>query len=375
MFKRIYEVGVLILLSGISATQAEDAEFAVVQDEAGRPVAVELRSFNGPNLEKLLKDGHRPAVFEVRVEDAAASSPAMAGKFAIERDSVRFTPRFRFRSGLKYRATCPVLADSGLRVSALTFEIPMDVELPAAEVAAIYPSTDGLPENQLKFYLHFSAPMSRGEAYNNVRLVRDDGTEVDLPFLEIGEELWDRTGTRLTLLIDPGRIKQGVKPREDVGPVFEVGRRYTLHVRRGWKDASGRPLLADFEKQFHIAAPVSAALDTKAWRFELPAANTRQPLKVRFPAPLDHALLQRTLWVEDRSGNLEGTMEVAAHELGWQFTPKDPWTSEDYCLVVDAVLEDLGGNRIGSAFEVDALNPLQKRIEVETIRLPLHFVP
>jgi len=41
------------------------------------------------------------------------------------------------------------------------------LQLPAAEpgpatmVEHVYPSTDELPENQLKFYLHFSAPMSR----------------------------------------------------------------------------------------------------------------------------------------------------------------------------------------------------------------------
>ena len=39
-------------------------------------------------------------------------------------------------------------------------------------VEHVYPSTDQLPENQLKFYLHFSAPMSRGEAYSRIQFAR-----------------------------------------------------------------------------------------------------------------------------------------------------------------------------------------------------------
>ena len=72
-----------------------------------------------------------------------------------------------------------------------------------------------LPENLLKFYVHFSAPMSRGNIYDYIRLLNADGKQVELPFLEIDEELWDDSLTRLTLFIDPGRIKRGVLPLEE----------------------------------------------------------------------------------------------------------------------------------------------------------------
>ena len=69
--------------------------------------------------------------------------------------------------------------------------------------------------------------MSRGEVYRRVRLVGEQG-DVDLPFLELGEELWDPEGRRLTLLFDPGRIKRGLKPREDAGQILQPGKRYAL---------------------------------------------------------------------------------------------------------------------------------------------------
>jgi hypothetical protein len=97
----------------------------------------------------------------------------------------------------------------------------------------VYPTSSKLPENHLRFYVHFSAPMSRGEAYEHLRLLRKNGEPVYLPFLEIGEELWDKSGMRLTLLFDPGRVKRGLKPREENGPVLEEGEEYTLVIEPG----------------------------------------------------------------------------------------------------------------------------------------------
>ena len=49
-------------------------------------------------------------------------------------------------------------------------------------VTQVYPTADRLPENQLKFYLHFSAPMSRGDVYKHIKLLDDKGKPLDLPF-------------------------------------------------------------------------------------------------------------------------------------------------------------------------------------------------
>ncbi len=97
-----------------------------------------------------------------------------------------------------------------------------------------------LPENLLRFYIHFSAPMSRGEAYHRIKLLDATGKPVADPFLELGEELWSNDGTRFTLLFDPGRIKRGLKPREEVGPVLEAGKSYCLVIDRDWPDATGK---------------------------------------------------------------------------------------------------------------------------------------
>src|SRR5438105_1654786 len=79
--------------------------------------------------------------------------------------------------------------------------------------------------------------MGRGAAYHHIRLLDATGRPVDAPFLELEEELWSNDGMRFTLLFDPGRIKRGLKPREELGPVLGAGKSYTLVIDGAWPDA------------------------------------------------------------------------------------------------------------------------------------------
>jgi hypothetical protein len=213
--------------------------------------------------------------------------------------------------------------------------------------------------------------MSRGEVYRHVRLLADGGRPVKFPFLEIGEELWDRSGTRLTLLIDPGRIKRGLRPREEDGPVLEAGKKYALVIDNRWRDAAGQPLAAGFEKRFAAGPPIEAALDTATWKIEPPPPGSQKPLVIRFPAPLDHALLERTIEAYGPDGKpIAGSVTIADEEKTWRFVPDAPWSAGQYELAIDATLEDLVGNRIGIPFEVDETRPIEKRIKTEIHRVP-----
>ena len=243
----------------------------------------------------------RFAVYAAAVAADDDARPAMLGRYAIENERLIFTPRFALEPGVRYRAVFRSIADHGEGAA-----LSKDFEIPAApmgeptKVAAIFPSRDRLPENQLKFYLHFSAPMARGEAYEHVRLLDAKGKAVELPFLELGEELWDPEGRRFTLFFDPGRIKRGLRPREEVGPALEEGKKYTLVVDAGWHDAAGRELASEARKTFSVGPPDDAPPKPADWKIKRTLAGQKQPLQVRFPEPLDHALLERMLWVESR---------------------------------------------------------------------------
>jgi hypothetical protein len=202
------------------------------------------------------------------------------------------------------------------------FRLPAPVARPA-EVTAIYPSASVVPENLLRFYIHFSAPMSRGDVYQHIGLLDGRDRPVELPFLELGEELWDPAQQRLTLLIDPGRIKRGVKPREEVGTALREGEQFTLVVQATWLDAQNRPLAKAFVKKFRVGPPLQRAIDPAEWQIGAPAQGTREPLTIDFPGPLDQALLGRMISVRhcDRrtSGRpADSTWSSMRHWKTWQ---------------------------------------------------------
>ena len=326
---------------------------------------------------KVLRDGN------------AKDVPPLLGRYRTDGRTLRFEPRFRLEPGVRYRAEfdpaqLQALSPVGierrkspgpLRLIA-DFSLPEPSRQPTTTVAAVYPSSSTLPENLLRFYIHFSAPMSRGEAYRHIRLLDAAGKPVADPFLELDEELWSGDGKRFTLLFDPGRIKRGLRPREEVGPVLEAGRSYELVIDPGWPDAVGNPLKAGFRKTFRAGPPDETSPDPKTWAVHPPGPGTRDPLVVRFPEPLDHALLDRLIAVRDDADvAVNGDISVSHEETAWRLSPDARWRPGMYRLVIGTELEDVAGNSIARPFEVDAVGPISRRITSETVARPFRIGP
>ncbi len=316
--------------------------------------------------------------------DCSALPTPILGTYTILPDGIQFKPRYPVSRG----AVVDVYGDplgqitqkfpdwaAGRFTDMLvrSFVIPNKWELPTTRVTAVYPSADVLPENLLKFYIHFSAPMSRGMAYDCVKLFDAEGKEVEMPFLELPEELWDPSGQRLTLLLDPGRIKSELLPRREVGPALQKGGRYALVVVESWLDAEGKPLTVGFRKEFTVGPPDTVMPRVADWQMHVPPANSRKPLSIVFPEPLDHGLLERVLSVVRDGKTISGQVRISDHERRWHFIPDTPWTAGDYALVVETILEDLAGNNLKKPFEVDLLQHLDRANVPETESLPFRI--
>jgi hypothetical protein len=322
------------------------------------------------------------SLFSIQVDNSQKKErtqlPPVLGSYRIENNSLIFEPRFPLVAGVPYRATFDSArlqsSQPAAKPTVAIFLIPKPQSNPTTKVEYVYPSAEVLPENQLKFYIHFSAPMSKGEAYQHVHLQDSMGKEVSLPFLRLDEELWDQKQTRFTLLFDPGRIKRGLKPREEVGPALEEGKTYTLVIDRDWTDAEGNPLKEFFRKSFRAGSPDDNPIDPKSWKISPPSVGRRDPLVVIFPKPLDHAMLERVVGVTDAGGHsIEGTIAVTEKETHWSFSPKQPWQAGHYHLTADTALEDLAGNSIGRPFEVDVFHPIHRQVKSEIVKVPFEI--
>ena len=297
-------------------------------------------------------------VFQVSVD--APDVPPMLGQYRVEAGALVFSPQYPVQPGVKYRAVARI---PGAAPISVVVDIPKPAVKATTVVERIYPSVNVLPENQLKFYIHFSAPMARGFGYEHIVLRDQTGAVVEVPFLELTEELWDPTGKRFTLFLDPGRIKRGLVSQQQLGMALKEGGRYTLSIDKGWKDAQGNPLVSDFQKVFTVGPADRQPIDLRVWSVREPASGTRNPLTLVFPESLDHAILERDLDVVDASGAvIEGGVSIGPEEKSWVFTPDRAWKSGAYKIRLGTAIADLAGNMINRPFEIDVFDKVDEEL-------------
>ena len=125
-----------------------------------------------------------------------------------------------------------------------------------------------------------------------------------------------------------------------------------------------------FRRTLRVGPTDLEPLDTASWRIQPPHAGGRSGLIVTFPEPLDHGLLMRALGVTRDGKEVDGEITVDQLETRWTFTPREPWGAGSYKLLALDILEDVAGNQIGRAFEVDNFESVDKGPNPETITIP-----
>jgi hypothetical protein len=315
------------------------------------------------------------------IDEAGTQKPAVLGNYQIDGDTVRFRPMFPFDPGQQYLVTFNQAAVPGpegakelLNPVRVILALPKPEVEPTTIVTHVWPSGTRMPENQLKIYIEFSASMSHVDGLKYIRLLDSKGNEVEDPFLPLGSQFLDSDYQRYTVFFDPGRVKQGILPNEQLGRPLTEGQSYTLVVDESWPDSEDTPLKNGYQKTFTAGPADTTPLNVSNWRLRIPAAHTIQRFVVSFPEPIDYGLVLRSLGVEDSRGTaVAGTVEVESWETRWSFLPEQPWSPGSYELVTLSILEDLAGNRIGVPFEIDTLQQVEDQTEPEFYRVPFEI--
>lgn len=266
----------------------------------------------------------------------------IAGRYVLHGNSLAFSPAYGFEPGQDYVARAKTTLDG---VSIVPFQIASEAALVDAEVTQIYPSGDVLPENTLRFYIHFSTPMKPHVAFDYIRLRDSSGAADDAAFMQFKQELWNADRTRLTVLIDPGRIKRNVATNVELGPALLEGQRYTLEIEAGWPSADGRSILPRFARNFTAGPPLRSLPSLNLWEATRPCIGTQGSLYVTFDRPFDRHLLEQNIRIADSDGrNIEGSLIVGSRERSLIFTPDAAWSGDTIQIIVDAILEDVAAN-------------------------------
>lgn len=239
-----------------------------------------------------------------------------------------------------------------------TFLIGSDRNPP--EVVQVYPFTDTLPSNFLKFYIAFDQPMTDGNINEYFSLI-ENGELVKDPFLELDPPLWNEDNTILTLWIDPGRVKRDLGRNKRLGEVLKVGERYKLEIR-DIPNSMGRPMEDIFTKEFYVSNRDTTTLDISRWKLSLPNLGS-DPLIITFDKPLAVYLASKTINIIHNNRLVDGDFKITS-DTKLYFIPKSPWEKGNYHIEVEARLEDLAGNNLNRLFDRD-ISRSQKTNEQE----------
>jgi hypothetical protein len=274
----------------------------------------------------------------------------MSGQLIRDRNDVCFVPRFPFVDGTTY----DVLLDG---VACITLVRPRQALISTTEVLSIHPTAAEVPRNLLRLYVYFSAPMSEGFAAECVRLEDAVGQRTLGALLVMSDELWDAHHRRLTLLLDPARIKRGLVPHQEAGYALQLDKVFCVVMDVGFHDARGAYLRREARRWYRVGADERRHVDPGNWGLTIPDAGTFESLTVNFDRPLDHGLLQRCVSVLAPGGRLvDGAIEIGPEERSWRLQPTVAWAVGRYRLVVNPILEDLAGNSLVRVFDRDLDN-------------------
>lgn len=217
-----------------------------------------------------------------------------------------------------------------------------------------HPQAAIIPGNALKFYLTFPEPMTTGDIFQHLQLIDTDKLQpIAGAFREV--ELWSPDAKRLTVWLHPGRQKTGVNLNEDEGPVLIEGRHYSLVLSRAATTTHGTALSADVKLDFTAGPPVHTALNPSRWTTVPPRVNGKPawpmaPVELRFDRTMDWAMVQGAVKA-DATGH--AVVEDSLDGTVWRFYPDQPWKSAKHVIEVDPLIEDICGNNVLRAFEID----------------------
>ncbi len=344
-----------LLLLNVRILKADSSSpFHLHQEGAGHWV-VESTQFKPEQIRLIAGNTNQPGswiVQRIPGRDESDKTPVpVAGKWVAESGVLIFRPKYPFREGLNFQVV--ERKDSGSSQIQWSFRIPKTGGI-APELIEIRPVSKQWPENLLRVYLHFNRPMARGESSKFIQIKDETGRILIQPFLELDQELWDRDGKRLTLLFDPGRVKSGLKPREEDGAILEKGHQYTIHVAKGWPDARGVAMEKPLEQTFMVGPADHEPVEPRLWTIKPPQAKASSAVEIQFHQPVDTGMAMRLISVlESGECPLDGKAEISADGLIWKFTPVVKWSPGLHFIEVDPVLEDPSGNQVGRPFERD----------------------
>ena len=219
------------------------------------------------------------------------------------------------------------------------------------KVLEIYPTTGSIPVNILRFYIQFSSPMQEIDILRHIKLTNEKGENITGVFFENQYELWNKDRTKITLIIDPGRVKSGLFANNEMGRAFDEGKKYTLEVDSLLLDFKDQKLSESFTKKFVAVKEDNIPPDPKLWKLSLPKTNTKNNISIAFNDKIDHISAQTLIRIFKDKKPINGKILLAIDEEKISFVPNNKWKKGKYQILINPQLEDISANSVNQIFD------------------------
>jgi len=214
-------------------------------------------------------------------------------------------------------------------------------------VVGVQPTAPDLPENILRFHITFNEPMREGVVFDHVVFRRKDtGEEVAQVFYDNFYELWSDNHRRLTLIVDPGRVKTGLAANSEMGRAFVAGDEYILSVLPGWVSLAGEPLDTQFDYAFRAFPEIRSPMAPRDWQITF----ENRVLSILFDRPIDiYSLSAHAVPITEDDIAVDGRWDLDGNGRSAQFTIEGDAIPTR--LAIRNRFEDVAGNTIIAAFD------------------------
>ena len=283
---------------------------------------------------------------------------AVACRYKLDGLKLSLTPMYKLGYNLSFEAQNKT--QGKLIVTSRFKTPPHPLSKKTASVVTAYPMTKTIPHNTLFFNVRFSHTMANDRlAYKYIKVYDEQGTERTTPWRQ--KSFWLDDGKLLTLMIHPGRVKNGIHYES---PLFDSGKTYTLTISKNIKDINGNPIAKDYSQKYYVTGDDRVSPRVLFNKTILPKANTTQPVLLHFSEGIDNATMQGSVFIYNEKGDL---LQCSIIENGndniYKITPTSNWRRGKYTLVLKSAVYDFAANRINRLFEVTDI----KEIETDKI--------
>jgi hypothetical protein len=222
----------------------------------------------------------------------------------------------------------------------------------AEHTVQAFPSGAVLPENLLRMHVFFDEAPNVDTVARAVRLLGEDGHEIAHPFLDLHDGLWGPSGTRLTLLFHPGRIKSGLAAHAAQGLSLHTGRAHRLVLDLGLLFDDASPAANLHKTTFSVGHALETAVDVAVWTIRAPTAGSLEAVRLEFDRVMDRLNLEHLFSVVGPHGeHLPFSLVAGEQEREVLLAPAQRWAHVGHHIQISNDPEDVAGNRVARAFE------------------------